>query len=63
MRIVFGIAEFMVHAMHHTISSWNQVGRTLEKPGAKIKEPFPEFAGRIHLVRRISMQIKSVKEQ
>jgi len=55
MRIVFGIAEFMVHAVHNAISPRNQVRGALEKPGAEIKETLPEFTGGIHLVGCVSV--------
>lgn len=43
MRIFFGIAECMMHPVHYTVGPWNQVRRTLGKPGEKINELFTEF--------------------
>jgi len=60
---MLSIAEFMVHAVHSAISSWHQERRTLEKPGAEVEDSLPTFAHSIHLMGRISMQEKGVKEQ
>lgn len=63
MWIMLCITEFVVHTVHYTIGSRNQVRATLEKPGAEIEETLPELTGSIHLVRRVSVQVKCVKEQ
>ena len=42
MRIFFGVAEGMVHAMHDSIGARLQIRRSLSNNGEEIKEPFPE---------------------
>jgi hypothetical protein len=61
-RVFFGIAVFVVHAMHHRIGTGHQIGRTLGKPGKQVKHPFPLFAGGIHLMAGKTMQKERVKE-
>lgn len=62
MRILFSITVNMVHTMHNSICTWNQVRRTLRKPCHQIKDSFPTFTRRVHLVGSKPMQKKRVKE-
>jgi len=52
-----------MHTVHYRVSSGYQVGRTLCKPGKKIKGFFPTPAGSVHLMRGITVKEKSVEEQ
>ncbi len=63
MRVLFCIAVYMVHPVHHCIGPGIQKRRTLSEPGKKIKQFFGSFAGGIHLVRCISVQEKSMEKQ
>lgn len=63
MRIMFCIAEFVVHAMHHRIGTGHQIRRALCKPGEQVEDAFAVFTGGVHLVTGKAMQEKCVKEQ
>ena len=63
MRIFFGVAVHMVHAVHHSIGPWNQKGRSLNKPGTYIKNTLPVLADMVHFMGSIPVQKKGMKKQ
>ena len=62
-RVFFRITVGMVHPVHHRIGPGYQIGRSLEKPGHKVKGLFPKRIGQVHLVRGIAVEKKGVKKQ
>lgn len=63
MRVFFGIAVGVVHAVEDGIGSGVQVRRALCDPGKYVKEFFPGFAHRKHFMRAIAVQEKCLSEQ
>jgi hypothetical protein len=63
MRIFFGIAVSMMHAVHNRIRPWYQVRRSLRKPRHKIKSSFPVFGCGKHFMRSKTMEKKGMKKQ
>lgn len=55
MRVLFGIAVGVVHAVHDGIRAGVQVGRTLGKPGKNPEELFPERGHSEHLMSAVTV--------
>jgi hypothetical protein len=55
MRVLFGVAICVVHAVQNSVSPRIEVRRALSNPGKNIKEALPEFIHGEHFMRRITM--------
>lgn len=55
MRILFSIAVFMMHTMHHAIGSRYKERRTLHKPCEEVYNFFTILTCGIHLVGSVTV--------
>jgi hypothetical protein len=63
MWVFLCIAISMVHPVHYGIGPWHQIGRTLYKPSGYIENPFPGFAGGVHLMGCKPVQKEGMEKQ
>lgn len=62
MRVVFRIGMGVVQAVHDAVSAWTQKRRSLPNEGQDVEELFPAGAHDKHLVSRVAMQEKGLRE-
>lgn len=63
MRIFFGVAVSVVHAVHDGVSTRIEKRGTLSYKGKEVKETIPEPVHGEHFMRRIPMQEKCLTEE